>query len=243
MPLFNNDLPTASELMKMTDDTETYEKVGGYHREDGYYLESVDESVKLIWQRKSQVKSKENRREEKITKFEKLEINLLTQDDFINLLKMEETIYPEDFIQGQTLLEEIKGGNGLEYSMVISGIPEGETVVKPIGYLVAVEDRTDEGDPTIYLEDIAVLPEARGQGAAWIMIKELIFKLQTKAKKENKPVLWDMHLREASQRLLEKHKDDLIIMGVQVIEEAFVSDYYEGEDAVYKVYEVSVPKT
>lgn len=238
----NNDLPTGGEIAKLQDDTATYEKIGGYHRDDGYYLEAVDESVKLLWQKKEQAKKERKERRVKPVKFNETEIDSLYQKDFVGLIKMEGKIYPEDLIQGQTLLQEIEDGNGLEYSTVVSGVPAGKKSKKPIGYLVAVEDETDEGNPTVYLEDIAVLPEAQSQGIGWRMVKELVKKLQAKAKKDNKPVLWDMHLRESSQGLLDKHKEELEKMGVKIVEEAFISDHYdEGEDALYRVCEVAVP--
>jgi hypothetical protein len=48
-----------------------------------------------------------------------------------------------------------------------------------------------------------------------------------------------MNLRESSQALLQKHKEDLENLGVKLIEEALVPDYYdEGEDALYQVYQI-----
>ena len=44
----NNDLPTAGELAKLKDDEYEYDKVGGYNRVDGYFLEAEDRSVKVI---------------------------------------------------------------------------------------------------------------------------------------------------------------------------------------------------
>lgn len=108
-----------------------------------------------------------------------------------------------------------------------------------IGYIVAIDDETDEGEKSVYLEDIAVLPKAQGQGAGWKMMKEFVTKLKAKAKGQEKPVLLDMHLRENSQAFMEKHKEDLEKLGVKLVEEALVADYYDdGEDALYQLYEV-----
>ena len=140
---------------------------------------------------------------------------------------------------GQAIIEDIKKGNGLEYSLIASGKRLGKKEIKPLGYIVAVEDETDEGDPCIYLEDIALLPEAQGQKIGWEMMKNLIAKLKEKAKKENKPILLDMHLRESSQRFFERYHNELEQMGLKLIEEALVLDYYdEGEDSLYKVYQI-----
>lgn len=54
-------------------------------------------------------------------------------------------------------------------------------------------------------------------------------------------MLLDMHLREWSQRFMEKYGQQLEQMGVKLLEEAFVPDYYdEGEDALYKVYQIGI---
>ncbi len=107
-----------------------------------------------------------------------------------------------------------------------------------IGYIVAVEDETDEGDACVYLEDIAVIPEAQGQGIGWNMLKSFIKRLKEKAARDGNPVLLDMHLRENSQRFMERYRAELEQMGVRSIEDALVPDYYEEGDALYKVYEI-----
>lgn len=54
-------------------------------------------------------------------------------------------------------------------------------------------------------------------------------------------MLLDMHLREGSQRFMEKYGQQLEQMGVKLLEEALVPDYYdEGEDALYKVYQIGI---
>jgi len=156
---------------------------------------------------------------------EKFEIFTLTEKDFSEILEMEKIIYLEALRQGQALLEDIKKGNGLEYSVIIPGI----------AYLVAV----DKEDSTVYLEDIAVMPEAQRQGIGWKMAKNLIKKLQNKAEGEGKSVLLSMHLREASQKLFEKHKADLEKMGAKIIKEEFLPAYYKnGENAIYRIYKI-----
>ena len=63
--------------------------------------------------------------------------------------------------------------------------------------------------------------------------------MKEKAKKDKRSVLFDMHLKPGSQRLFEKHKEDMEKMDVKLVESALVMDYYDdGEDALYCVYEV-----
>ena len=237
----NNNLPTAGELAKMKDDENKYEKTGGYNRADGYFLEAENENVKLIME--AGVKKEKNiPKTEKATKveFKDLSVKDLSETDFTKIKQLERKIYAgTDLISGQVIIEDIKENNGLAYSIIQTGKRKGKKAEEIIGYIVAVEDETDEGDESVYLEDIAVLPEAQGQGIGWEMLKNLIVKLKEKAKKENKSVLLDMHLRGNSQRFMERHQDELEQMGVKLIEEALVADYYdEGEDGLYKVYEV-----
>jgi len=81
--------------------------------------------------------------------------------------------------------------------------------------------------------------EAQGQGIGWKMMSELIDKLKKKAEKDRRPILFDMHLREGSQRFMDTHNADFERMDVKMIEEALVSEYFEnGEDSLYRVYEV-----
>ncbi|MFN7088342.1 MAG: GNAT family N-acetyltransferase, partial [Candidatus Paceibacteria bacterium] len=240
----NNDLPTPGELAKMKDDGYTYKKIGGYNRIDGYFLEAEDKSVKIVWEANpTAVKAKADKGKEKQTekiKFTNLNIKNLTENDFAKLKQLERKIYQNtNLILGSTMIEDIKQGKGLEYSIIVNGQKSAEKGKEAIGYLVAVEDKTDEGNPCVYLEDIAVIPEAQGQAIGWKMLQDLIGKLKEKARRKNKPVLLDMHLREDSQRFMEKYNEQLEEMGVKLIEEALVPDYYEeGEDALYKVYEI-----
>ena len=137
------------------------------------------------------------------------------------------------------MIDNINNGNGLEYSVIQTGKRASDKPEEIISYIVAYESETDEGDACVYLEDIAVILEAQRQGIGWNMLKSFVEKLKEKAKRDNKPVLLDMHLRENSQRFMERHRADLEQMGVKLIEEALTPDYYdEGEDALYQVYEI-----
>jgi len=125
--------------------------------------------------------------------------------------------------------------------VAMGGIRPGKKQAEIVGYIVAVEDETDEGDKSIYLEDIAVLPEAQRQGVGWETMKEFVGKLKAKAAKDRQPVLLDMHLRETSQSFMASHRADLENLGVKLIEEALVPNYYdEGEDALYQVYQIGI---
>lgn len=48
----NNDLPTSKELGKMPNDEHKYDKIGGYNRLDGYFLEAKDKEPKILWEAK-----------------------------------------------------------------------------------------------------------------------------------------------------------------------------------------------
>lgn len=249
----NNDLPTSGVLSKMKDDESKYDKLGGYNRDDGYFLEAEDKSVKLLWEEKEPAKEKPKKKEVVILKeeFQDIAIGDLAEKDFAKIKQLEQKIYAgTDLISGQAMIEDIKNENGLEYSIITTGKRTGKPAdakamagkqsEEIIGYIAAVEDETDEGDSCIYLEDIAVIPEAQGQGVGWEMLKGFIEKLKIKAQKENKPVLLDMHLRENSQRFMERHRAELEQMGVKLIEEALTPNYYdEDEDALYQVYQIS----
>lgn len=238
----NNDLPTGGELAKLIDDKSEYGKIGGYNRADGYFLEAEENKVKIIWEAKQKESKNKAKGKNKITEVEFTEANArdLSENDFETIKRLERKVYRgTDLIQGQAMIEDIKSGKGLDYSTILYGKNSKTGKVEAVGYIVAVEDETDEGDKSVYLEDIAVLPEAQRQGLGWKILKELAEKLKAKSAKEGKPVLFDMHLKEDSQRLLDRHRRDLEEMGVKLIEEALVADYYdEGEDALYQVYEV-----
>ncbi len=238
----NNDLPTGSELARMPEDGNSYEKIGGSNRADGYFLEAEGRSVKSVWERTKKRTEKKPKTEKRIKKivFNNLTTTIIKENNLSQILQAERKIYAgTGLISGQILTEDIRNNNGFEFSLAMTGLRPGKKSAETVAYIVAVEDETDEGDPSIYLEDIAVLPEAQRQGIGWEMMKELINKLKAKAQRENKPVLLDMHLRETSQNFMARHKEDLERLGVKLIEEALVADYYEeGEDSLYQVYEV-----
>ncbi len=243
----NNDLPTAGELSKLPEDTGKYKKVGGASRSDGYFLEAEDRSVKTIWEKgvkseskKTETGGKKSERERVV--FSEVATYPLDEEDFRPMRELERRVYANDsdLIQGLELVHDIKAGNGLEYSVATWGVPQGMTKQEMIAYIVAVEDETDEGDKSVYLEDIAVAPEAQRQGIGQKLIQELMERLKTKANSEGEPVLFDMHLRPNSLALLDRQRQQLTNMGVVLLEDVLVPDYYdEGEDAVYRVYEVS----
>lgn len=239
----HNDLPTASKTNEMEKDksANVYEKVGGYNRNDGYYLEAQMYGTKII--QESGDKTKEKKKEKvEIAKveFKDIKIEPVSDKNLAKILQAERKIYASTgLISGQTMVEDMKRGNGFEYSVAMQGVRPGKKQAEIVAYIVAVEDETDEGDKSIYLEDIAVLPEAQRQGIGWEAMKEFIAKLKAKAAKDGQPVLLDMHLRETSQTFMANHHADLEGLGVKLIEEALVPDYYdEGEDSLYQVYEI-----
>jgi ribosomal protein S18 acetylase RimI-like enzyme len=235
----NNDLPAASQLAKMDSDKGKYLKVGGYNRESGYFLEAEETGTKIIWEEKEKKKKKRKKSEKEKVEFQNCEFRSLTEEDLEDILKLEEMAYANDYLsQGEELKEDIESGKGFDYSVVLTGEKKaGKKEI--IGYAVGIEDKTDEGKPTVYLEDIVISTEAQGQGFGWEIIEKMIEILKEKSAKENKTILFDMHLRESSQRLMEKHKEGLERLGLKLIDEALVLDYYdEGEDALYQVYEI-----
>ena len=242
----HNDMPTAGEILRMTNDDGKYIKIGGENRSNGYYLEAKNVAVKVIWEKgvKATKKKEEGDKElgaERVV-FSEVNTQELAENDFPFVRDLEQRVYADDaeLIRGQAMVRDIKEGNGLEYSVAIWGVAPNNTKQEMIAYALALEDETDEGDPSVYLEDIAVAPEAQRQGIGWKLIQAMIGRLQAKASSDGKPVLFDMHLRPNSLAMLDTRREALEKMGVRSIEEALVSDYYdEGADAVYRVYEVS----
>ena len=153
---------------------------------------------------------------------------------------MEEKIYEEaGLVRGDAMIEDLEKGNGMDYSVILRGKRPEKTESEPLGYLVAYEDETDDGDPCVYLDDIALVPDCQGQDLGWKLLESALLKMKEKAKQDNKPVLFDMHLKPGSQRLFEKHREDMEKMDVKLVDSALVPDYYDdGEDALYQVYEV-----
>ncbi|MBU2037209.1 GNAT family N-acetyltransferase, partial [Patescibacteria group bacterium] len=238
----NNDLPTGSELAKLSEDNGQYEKIGGSNRIDGYFLEAQEKSVKLVWQAEEKKVIEKKVKEIPKVEFKNLKVESISDKNLARVLQTERKIYAgTGLISGQTMVEDIKRGNGFEYSVAMRGIRSGKKQAEIVAYIIGVEDETDEGDKSIYMEDIAVLPEAQRQGIGWEAMKEFIGKLKAKATKDGQPVLLDMHLRETSQAFMSRYQADLENLGVKLIEEALVPDYYdEGEDSLYRVYEVRV---
>ncbi|MFA6535806.1 MAG: GNAT family N-acetyltransferase [Candidatus Paceibacterota bacterium] len=242
----NNDLPTAGELSKLPEDAGRYKKIGGASRSDGYFLEAEDTSVKTIWEKGVKLVNRrseaDNPKDAERVIFGEVSTLPLTENDFRLMRDLEGKVYADDseLIQGLELVRDIKDGNGLEYSLATWGVQEGGTKQEMIAYAVAVEGETDEGDKSVYLEDIAVAPEARRRGIGQKLIQELLGKLKVKAARDSKPVLFDMHLRSNSLALLDGQQAQLGGMGVVLLEDVLVPDFYdEGEDAVYRVYEVA----
>lgn len=165
-------------------------------------------------------------------------IRPLERGDLDAILKLEDEIYSGDeLIQGTRLIDDIENRNGFDYSVVLVG--KGSSGKKELlGYAIAVEDKTDKGDPCIYLEDIAVSGKIRGRGLGWMIMKKMIEKLEAKLKKDGGSLLLSMHLRESSKRLMDKHRKDLEEQGLRLIDEKIVPEYYsKKESALYRIYE------
>jgi ribosomal protein S18 acetylase RimI-like enzyme/type III secretion system FlhB-like substrate exporter len=234
----NNDLPSATELSKLPEAEAKYIKLGGQNsRPNGYYLEAEEKTVKLLWERK--MKAKEVKEKRSKIKLKNLEIKELSEKDFERIISLEKQVYEEEIVRGREMINEMKEKNGLKYSVVLYGQRLRKKEKELLGYLIAYEDKTDEGKDCIYLDDIVVAPDVQGLGLGWQMLEKVISRLKEEASRLGKPILFDMHLRETSQTLFEKHKEDLEKMGVSLVESVLVPDYYdEGEDALYCVYEV-----
>lgn len=172
--------------------------------------------------------------------FDDNEIRPLERGDLDDVLKLEEEIYLDDeLVQGKRLMDDIENRNGFVYSVVLAGKRESGKK-ELLGYAIAVEDETDKGEPCIYLEDIAVSGHIRGRGIGWKITEKVIEKLTAKIKKDGKPVLLSMHLRESSKRLMDKHKADLEARGVRLKDEKIVNEYYsKNENALYRIYEMT----
>jgi len=204
-------------------------------------LEAQERSVKLIWTAEEKTVAEKKAKETPKVKFKNLKLESITDKNLAEILQAERKIYSgTGLISGQAMVEDIKKGNGFKYSLAMAGIRPGKKQAEIVAYIVAIEDETDEGDPSVYLEDIAVIPGAQKQGIGWELLKTLVDNLKKKAAQDGKPVLLDMHLREGSRALLQKHQDDLKNLGAALIEEVLVSDYYDnGEDSLYQVYAVT----
>ncbi|MFA6096889.1 MAG: GNAT family N-acetyltransferase [Candidatus Paceibacterota bacterium] len=166
------------------------------------------------------------------------ETRSLDRGDLGEIIRLEEEIYAKDeLIQGKRLIDDIESGNGFDYSVVLVGKGDGGEK-ELLGYAIGVEDKTDKGEPCIYLEDIAVSQKVRGRGLGWVIMKEMIGKIKVKLKEDGESLLLSMHLRESSKRLLDKHKEDLEALGLRRIDEVLVPGYYsKNENALYRIYE------
>ncbi|MBI5222763.1 MAG: GNAT family N-acetyltransferase [Candidatus Magasanikbacteria bacterium] len=237
----NNDLPVAGELVKLAEAEAKYTKIGGQNsRPDGYFLEAEDASVKLLWE-KGRKKVKKTKEREKRPKVELKDVFVreLTPADFAAIIQLETQVYEGDVVRGEEMISDLKQGHGLKYSVASYGKWPQQKREELLGYIVAYEDKTDEGHPSVYLDDIAVAGDLQGHGLGWRLLEKTIERLKGEAQKRGQPILFDMHLKETSQGLFEKHKEDLEKMGVTIVESVLVPDYYdEGEDALYCVYEV-----
>ncbi len=154
-------------------------------------------------------------------------------------MALEEQAYPVELVAGQATIDEMQNKNGLRYSVALTGTRPNQEQPQLLGYAIAYEDVTDEGLPSIYLDDIAIAPDCQGQGLAWNILQKLVERIKERVRAKGGSIILDMHLRPHSQRLFEAHRNDLAQLGVILKEDALVPDYYdEGEDALYYAYEV-----
>lgn len=80
-----------------------YDKIGGYNRADGYFLEAQMYGTKLIWENKEKKKIEEKKEKTQIIKFQNIEVKSMTKSDFPSLLNIERKVYTRedpDLIQG-----------------------------------------------------------------------------------------------------------------------------------------------
>jgi len=174
----------------------------------------------------------------KKTKFYNLKVDKLIEDNFPEIVAIERKIYlneDPDIIQGESLIEDIKKREGLEYSVVLYGEREYGKKREVIGYIVAINENMDKNKLSICLEDFAIIPEAQRQGLGWKIMEEFIKNLKGK----HKPDFLYMHLRENSKAFMNKHQESLKEMGVELIEETTIADYYGiGKDTLCQLYEL-----
>jgi len=167
------------------------------------------------------------------------ETRSLGRGDLADVLKLEEEVYTKDELcQGKRLMDDIENRNGYDYSIVLIA-KRNNGRKELLGYAIGVEDQTDKGESCIYLEDIAVSRKVRGRGLGWLILKKVIEKIKVKLNKDGKLLPISMHLRESSKRLMDKHKEDLEILGLKLIHEAIGPEYYsKNEDALYRIYKI-----
>ena len=237
----NNDLPGATEFAQLPEAEASYKKIGGENgRPNGYYFEAEEETVKLLWEKIQRVKlvAKE-KKDRRPVLLRDLEFRGVAPADFDAILALEREVYPEDLVSGRAMINELELHNGLAYSSALYGKVDRETDDRLLGYALAYEDATDEGEASVYLEDIAIVPDVQGQGVGWRLVEDIVKRIKS-AQAQGGPKYFDMHLRPNSARMFESHRADLEQLGVRIAESVLVPNYYdEGEDAVYQVYEVA----
>ena len=171
--------------------------------------------------------------------FQRIVIRPMHRDDFRSILKIEPKIYRKNDRLGPALITHIKQKNGLGYSEVVYGKRTKNSKVELIGYLVAIDDKMDDGRKCVYLDDIALLPEVQRQGIGWKLLRVLVKQLHGRAVKSKKRILFDMHLMKTSLAFMEKNSKKLAKLGCTVVSDYFYKDYYKlGKDAIYRVYQV-----
>jgi ribosomal protein S18 acetylase RimI-like enzyme len=117
------------------------------------------------------------------TKFHNISIRPMVKEDLKTLLDIEKKVYRKNDRQDQSLITHIKQKNGLEYSQVAVGKFKKEDTAETIGYLVAIDDKMDDGRQCVYLDDIALIPQAQRQGIGWKLVATLVEYLHSKAKR------------------------------------------------------------
>ena len=169
--------------------------------------------------------------------YNNFKIRNVEEKDLPFLKEMERKIYGNEdaaLIQGEAMIKDIKKANGLKYSMfLIKNLLSKEE--KIVGYIVAVEDKTDYGDFCVYLEDIAIVPDFQGKGLGLILMQEFVSRI-----KKRGILFFDVTLRMNSKKFLDKHEGKLKDSGVELLEEFFLPDYYnKGEDGFYRLYKIN----
>jgi ribosomal protein S18 acetylase RimI-like enzyme len=248
----NNDIPTPTRQSKLREEgSGGFTKIGGYNRRhDGYFLEGENNSVKLIWQRGDDDRAQQsssNEAEKSVKKVSKVKysdvkyasVGSMTSTVSKGIARIEAAAYPRHLRWGRDVIlhtcsEDV--GGLMQFSFTVTGkAPRGKE--KVIGYLLCEASETDEQEPCLYISDIAVHPSAQGQGIGWGLFKTFVQSVAKATEGFEVPILIDLHMREGTIGLLEKHADDLAELGLIPREDVTVAGYYgEGQDAVYRVY-------
>jgi len=240
-----NDLPQATEFAKLPEAGTSYAKLGGANIRDEYYIEAEDETVKLVWESGGEIregKVKKEAREQSRPKIELVNTNYsgYADKDAPTIIAIERRAYPPDLVRGKEMIDEALERNGSDYSVIVhttEKVEAGKKKNKEIvaGYALAYDENNDNGEPCVYLEDIAVDPRYQGHGLGWKLVEQLVTRVRVKAQAKNEPIILSMHLRPDSQRLFERHAQDLVALRAEPVKTALEPDYYdEGEDALYQ---------